>query len=510
MNRRAFLAALGAVATQQKLGIPTFNRLTGDFADEPVQITTWRFPYVQNVRPNRATIMWATFESGFGFVQYTSDGVNFKFAPARSRFFSRSETGYPSNIVQYEADLAGLQPGTEYTYTASVDGQDVNAIGDTKFRTAGPGPFNFLVMGDSGWGPGVPVDGQGLVAKLIRAENAALLLHTGDLVYPVGSYDYYQRNYFNYYASLMSSVPFFPSPGNHDYDVAGATPYLAIHSVPAETVPPADRGRYYSFDWGNVHFAAIDAHFGLERAVNANGPMLRWLDNDLRTTRQFFKVVYFHYPPWATGNNTGDIQSRWVRDYMTPIFENNGVQVVFSGHEHSYQRALPMRKSRFVSADIGTNYITSGGGGAILYDVPNRDFLAIAKKEYHYLRVEVRGTRMIIHSIRQDGVEMDTFPVAPSPVFSDDPRVVPVSLSPGPVAGATIRIVGRGLAAEETFLCTPTPPNEMAGAIVTVNGRPIQLLYVSPTQVYGQIPFGIQGNITVRVTTPNGSSERSV
>jgi hypothetical protein len=169
-----------------------------------------------------------------------------------------------------------------------------------------------------------------------------------------------------------------------------------------------------------------------------------------------------------------------------------------------------MRNNNFVGANVGTNYITSGGGGAQLYDIFDRDYLAIAKKSFHYLRTEVRGTQITIRAIRNDGVEFDTFTVAPAPAFSDDPKVVPVTLSPGPVAGASIRIIGRALAAEETFLCTPIPPQTMAGTTVTVNGQPIQLLYASPTQIYGQLPFSVNGNITIRVTTPNGSSETSL
>jgi uncharacterized protein (TIGR03437 family) len=53
-------------------------------------------------------------------------------------------------------------------------------------------------------------------------------------------------------------------------------------------------------------------------------------------------------------------------------------------------------------------------------------------------------------------------------------------------------------------------PTDMVGTVVTVNGQPIQLLYVSPTQIYAQIPFSVSGNITVRVTTPNGFVEKSI
>jgi Calcineurin-like phosphoesterase/Purple acid Phosphatase, N-terminal domain/IPT/TIG domain len=506
MNRRAFLTALGAVATQQKFGIPTFDDDPIDPPPPPPPISTARRPYVQNVRNDRASLLWATNESGVGSVRYSADGVIFRTAPATSRFFSTAETGLARSLWQHQADITGLAPNTDYVYGVSVDGQDIPTAGKASFRTAGPGPFSFIVLGDSGWGG----PDQASIAQRLAAEKPTMVVHTGDLVYMVGTYETYQRNYFNFYESMMGSVPFFPCPGNHDYDVANAFPYLAIHAVPNEGVPTADRGRYYSYDWGNVHFVSIDAHQSLERAVNSNGPMLRWLENDLRSTRQFWRIAYFHYPPFASGQNTNDIQSLWVRQYVVPILEKYGVQVVFSGHEHSYQRNYAIRKSTIVDPSVGTNYITSGGGGAFLYSVAEIGLVAFAKSAYHYVRAEVQGTRILFRSIRQDGVELESFSIAPTPAFSDDPKVTPVTMSPGPVAGAFIRIIGRGLATEESFMCTPAPPNDLAGTMVTVNGQPIQLLYVSPTQIFAQLPFAVDGNITIRITTSNGFVEKSI
>jgi 3',5'-cyclic AMP phosphodiesterase CpdA len=309
----------------------------------------------------------------------------------------------------------------------------------------------------------------------------------------------------------MSSVPFFPCPGNHDYLFLNGAAYLDIHAVPTDSVPAADHGRYYSYDWGNVHFVSLEVMQSLDQAVSGNGPMLRWLDNDLRSTRQFWKIVYFHQPPWSTGLNEADPVALKGRAFVCPILENNGVQIVIGGHNHSYQRSQAMRNMNFVSPNVGTNYITSGGGGAMLYAVdPNQPMMAFGRSAFHYLRTEVSGTQIIIHAIRYDGVEIDTYTVAPTPAFSDDPKVTPVTLSPGPVAGATIRIIGMALAAEETFRCTPTPPTTMAGTTVTVNGQPIQLLYASPTQIYALLPFAVSGNITIRVTTANGFVERGI
>jgi len=506
MNRRAFLTALGAVATQQKLGTLTFYDEPTDPLPPPPAIEVARLPYLQNVRNDRASILWATFQPGVGVVRYSSDGVTFRTATASRRLFTIAETGQARDYWQHQADLTGLSTGTDYVYGITVDGQDIAAAGNTTLRTAGPGPFSFIVLGDSGWGG----PEQAIIAQRLAAEKPTLILHTGDLVYMVGNYETYQRNYFNSYVATMCSVPFFPCPGNHDYDVSNALPYLNIHALPNEGVPIPDRGRYYSFDWGNVHFVSIDAHQSLDRAVNSNGPMLRWLDNDLRSTKQFWRIVYFHYPPYASGQNTNDIQSMWVRQYVVPILERHGVQVVFNGHEHSYQRNYAIRKSSVVDQSIGTNYFTSGGGGAFLYNAVQTTLVAFAKPEYHYVRAEVQGTRITFRSIKMDGTTLETFTITPAPVFSDDPKVTPVTMSPGPVAGAFIRIIGRGLATEETFMCTPIPPTDLAGTVVTVNGQPVQLLYVSPTQIYAQLPFAVDGNVTIRVTTANGFVERSI
>jgi 3',5'-cyclic AMP phosphodiesterase CpdA len=512
MNRRAFLAALGAVTTEERFRRLAFHRLQSGTIAEPPTITTMRFPYMQNVGSDRASILWATLEPGVGVVQYSSDGVNFNTVVAKSTFFPSSVTGMAQNIVQYQADLRGLSPNTDYVYSVSVSGGDVSTAGQPGFRTAGPGQFKFFVLGDSGWGIANQTTEQSKIAQRMLFEKPALVIHTGDLVYnPSANYDSYQRNYFNYYAQSMSSVPFYPCPGNHDYDVQNGAAYLNIHAVPSDNVPPADRGRYYSFDWGNVHFVSVDLMLSLDAATNGSGgPMLRWLENDLRSTRQFWKIVYFHQPPYSSGLNENDPVALNARTWVVPLIEASGVQIVLSGHQHSYQRSQPLRKSAFVSSSVGTSYFTSGGGGATLYDVANVPLIAYGQKAFHYILGDVQGMQITMHAIQYDGTEIDTAVITPSPVFSDDPRVPQITLSPGPVAGATIRIIGRNLAAEETFLCTPVAPTDMVGTSVTVNGQPIQLLYVSPTQIYAQIPFSVSGNITVRVTTPNGFVEKSI
>jgi hypothetical protein len=243
--------------------------------------------------------------------------------------------------------------------------------------------------------------------------------------------------------------------------------------------------------------------------------MIRWLDNDLRSTRQFWRVVYFHHPPYAGGPNENDVQCRWGRQFIQSTLESHGVQVVLSGHEHSYQRSHPIWKGSVVSSDVGVNYITSGGGGAILYQVNMKPSIAVGRSAFHYLRISVDGSQMTIRAIRSDGTELDRFTISPRPMIADpagtsltqgpQPASSPVRFDPAPTEGSFIRISGRSLA-DEALVCGGAPPLELGGTTVSINGRNIELLYVSPTQIYGRLPFTVEGNITVRIVTRNGSS----
>jgi hypothetical protein len=160
-----------------------------------------------------------------------------------------------------------------------------------------------------------------------------------------------------------------------------------------------------------------------------------------------------------------------------------------------------------VSPDAGINYVTSGGGGAVLYPVHMTPSVAFGQTAFHYRRVEVEGSQMTFYAIRHDGVVLDSFSVRPRPMFSEPliPASPVVRFQPAPTEGSFIRINGRSLA-EEALVCGASPPLELGGTTVYINGQPIRLLYVSPTQIYGQLPFTVEGNINVRVTTANGSS----
>jgi uncharacterized protein (TIGR03437 family) len=472
----------------------------------------YRYPYLQSAGADHITVMWCTLDRNNGAVQYADDRTFRapRTASARVREFRPAETNLRETFYQYQADITGLTPGTQYFYRILADGQNLLPDAppdDLRFQTASPGPFTFIAMGDNG----ELTSGARSIAAALESERPSFVIALGDLAYENATFAEFQQNYFEPLRNVMGRVPFFPVMGNHEYYTGKGAPAVAIHSVPAGTVPPADRGRYYSFDWGDVHFVVLDTNDPLEAAVRGTGRMLDWLDNDLESTRKFWRVACFHRPAYPNDHHKDDPLTVLVRERVTPILEKYDVQLVLNGHEHNYQRTKSIRNGVFVDSDAGTVHITSGGGGARLFPVSPRTWLAASDISYHYMKFEVRGTRMTATAVRADGSVIESFTLAPRPLLSSDTAVVnAASFTPAVGPGGLISIFGRFLAPEDRVAPVTPLPTELGGAEVTLNDVKLPLLFVSRGQINAQLPFNIQGPATLRVSTANGGSQTAL
>lgn len=453
-----------------------------------------RRPYVQNVRRNRATVRWTTLEPGEGSVVVSGGDRVERVIAGRSTMRTSIQTLLNFTYYQHEVVINGLSPGADYSYRVRLDGEDLSRDSDLTFRTAGANAFTFLAIGDTGTGS----DEQRRLAEQITTERPRLLIHTGDIAYPAGHYEAYENRYFDFYHATMRRVPFYPCLGNHDYLETGARPYLSVHDLPLDNVPERDQGRYYSFDWGDVHFISLDSNDSLYNAVYGTGEMLQWLEKDLAETKKFWRVVFFHHPPYAFGRHIADLQSGLVRSYIVPILERFAVPLVLNGHEHSYQRTHPLN---------GMVYVTTGGGGASLYPVESSNLLAASASRHHYMRAEVDGWRLTLRAIDIDRREFDTALISPPPVLAPEGAVNSASFTPVVGRGALVTLFGWQFS-PETLENGGKPLDARPGAVkVTAGDRELALLMVSPTQVNAILPPELQGPATLRVTTPSGSAE---
>jgi acid phosphatase type 7 len=487
LGRRQFLAcALGAAAN------PAVSRANG---------AVIAHPFVQHVRDTAATVRWATSTPEDAVLEVEGpEGVLWQGRVEPSEF----ATGDAAvGIVQkYSARIAGLRPGTEYSYRIRSASGELTAGSDFTFRTPGTGqPFRFLAVGDSGTGSAA----QRELADLMRRDRPALVVHTGDIAYPSATFRNLKSKYLDIYQAQMRRVPFFPSLGNHDYWDNGEPVCRQLHDLPRATAA-GEAGLYYSFDWGDVHFVALDSNRPLERAAHGADDMLRWLEADLATTKKFWRVAFFHHPPYAAGPNWSDPLSRLAEAKLAPILERFGVPLVLNGHEHNYQRTYPMRGGRTSSG--GTVYLTTGGGGADLYRPEDRPWIAAKAMAYHYVRFDVDGRKMTFTAVGRDGQAIDTADIVAAPSLFGD--VVSAAGTATLGSGAVISLFGAQFALRERSAGGDVLPRSAADVWITLGEADVPLIYASPGQVNAVLPPGVTGVHTLRISTSAGQTSREI
>ncbi len=334
-----------------------------------------RDPYVQNVSSSSAVIAWVSEKPGVGLVEY-----------GESLGYGRE--GVDTRVGRRHAvSLLDLDPGSTYHYrVAGVEG------GAGRFRTAPEGEdsrFVFAVIGDSGRGR----KQQLAVAELLERSEPDLLLHTGDVVYPSGEDRHYDRRFFAPYRRLLKEVPIFPVLGNHDLEGGKGAAYLANFHLPRND--PRGTGRYYSFDWGGAHFVALDSELYHEDDDGSPEEQKAWLERDLGETRQPWKIAYLHRPLYSSSRHGGDEK---IREDLEPVLAGGGVDLVFCGHDHAYERTVPIR---------GVTHVLSGGGGKRLYPVGRSEWTAFSESAYHAVLVRVDGGRLSLEAVKPDGTVLD-------------------------------------------------------------------------------------------------------
>jgi predicted phosphodiesterase len=357
-------------------------------------VTLTRGPYLQSVTGTSAIVVWQTAAPGSSRVDYgVGDYAN--------------SIDLPDPTTEHAITLTDLITGTEVLYRVSTDGVEL-ASGSFRTAAAPDQPFSFAVIGDSGTGS----RDQYAVADRIVALDPDLVLHTGDVVYPDGQASGYDPFFFQPYQALAGRAPIFPVLGNHDYHSQRGQPYLDAFYLPQNN--PAQTERYYSFDWGNAHFTALDFNTG------PDAKQLEWLKSDLAATDKPWKFVFYHQAIYSSGPHGYENWAEAKRALLAPIFEQAKVDVVFNGHDHDYERTKSIN---------GVVYIVSGGGGGPLYPVIPQSFSAYAESTYHTVFATLDGCTLTLKAIKPDGTIFDAKKLekacaAPTPEPTATPIVI--------------------------------------------------------------------------------------
>jgi len=391
---------------------------------EQPPVTVVRLPYLQQMSANRVVVVWATRESGTPMVRITS-GSTSRTVNGGSRRIASAQSGLGFDYYHHEVAVGGLTPSTTYNYEAALTG---TAVASAWFRTApapGSGDISFVAIGDSGTGS--PEQRQ--IAALMRADSSDLMLHAGDIAYGNtggtgdASYRTFNDWFFDVYASMLQSRALYTTEGNHDSRPSNGNgaAYLDAFSLPVNGASPAypdHAERYYSVDYGRVHFVVLDTEFAFQDTAR-RAEQLSWLESDLAGSGQPWKIALFHRSPYSAGGEHGSDLA--VRDAFGPLFEQYGVQLVVSAHEHDYERTVPTRAG---ASGTPVTYIVTGGGGAPLYPAGTAAWTAYSASRHHYVRASVSECTLTVRAIGLNGSAFDTTTLDRCGVASDADDIV--------------------------------------------------------------------------------------
>ena len=267
------------------------------------------------------------------------------------------------------------------------------ALTPNDWRTE-PDRLSFVALGDNGSGGRQAMAVAERMARTYQTEPFGLVSLLGDICY----YGRFQDRFDDVFRRPMeplieAEVSFELAIGNHDAALNHSD--ASAEEIESELELLGTPGRYYTTTHGPVDFFYLDSStpglFGPEASTQ-----LEWLDDALASSTNQWKVVALHHPIYSSGahGSTPGAQER-----LQPVLERRGVDLVLSGHDHHYERAVP---------GDGITYVVSGGGCKTTR-VGRSDFTVAAESTLQFVHIDVDGDRLSGTSIRPDGSVVDRF-----------------------------------------------------------------------------------------------------
>ena len=244
-----------------------------------------------------------------------------------------------------------------------------------------PGSLKFAVLGDFGTGHSASRDVAAQMLSTRAQFNFEMVVTTGDNI--VGDHDdardLADKFEIPFGPLLETGVRFYASLGNHDRPTNISYPHFNMGGE-----------RYYTFARKNVRFFILDSNW-------LDHVQVAWLEQALRQSTDDWKICVFHHPLYSDGVRHGP--SLELRVILEPILVRYGVNVVFSGHDHIYERLHPQK---------GITYFVAGAGGQSERSiVPTALTAASFDEDRSFMLVEVTGDELYFHAVTRGGATVD-------------------------------------------------------------------------------------------------------
>jgi 3',5'-cyclic AMP phosphodiesterase CpdA len=245
-----------------------------------------------------------------------------------------------------------------------------------------PDSVKFVAIGDNGTGDRPQYEVAQQMVNIHSTFPFDLVIMLGDNMYGGQTPADFVRKFERPYAALLAAnVKFQASLGNHD-----RPENVSYHLY------NMNGQRYYTYVRSNVRFFALDSTL-------MSSKQLAWLETALKESREDWKICYFHHPLYSNASRHGS--SVDLRLLLEPIFVKYGVNVVFSGHDHVYERIKPQR---------GIHYFVSGAAGQLRKGNmrPTAQTAASFDQDQSFIVVEVAGADMFFRAVSRAGRTVDS------------------------------------------------------------------------------------------------------
>ena len=245
-----------------------------------------------------------------------------------------------------------------------------------------PNSVRFAAIGDMGTGKQPQYELAGKLTEYRQKFPYEFVITMGDNIYNGDTpFDYESKFERPYKALLEAGVKFYATLGNHDRP--NQRFYKSFNM---------DGQQYYTFKKGNVRFFALDTN-------DMNPRQLAWLEKELQNSGSEWRICYFHHALYSSAAFHGS--STELRLVLEPLFVKYGVQVVFAGHDHVYERAKPQK---------GIQYFTEGASGSLRKGNLRRTALTAVgyDQDRSFMLVEVAGDALHFQTISRTGQTVDS------------------------------------------------------------------------------------------------------
>jgi hypothetical protein len=245
------------------------------------------------------------------------------------------------------------------------------------------GSVRFAVIGDTGTGSNKQQQVADVMLRSRLVFPFEIVLMLGDNLYSGESAQDYKTKFEDVYRKLLDDkVKFYASLGNHDESNQRFYEHFNMNGK-----------EYYRFKKGNVAFYALNSNY-------MDKVQLKWLEDELAKDTSEWKIAYCHHPPYSSGGKHGSDAK--LREIVEPIFVKYGVNVVFTGHDHFYERIKPQK---------GIYYFVSGAGGKLRAGDIKKGSPLTEKafdRDMSFMILEAVGDKLHFQAISRTGETVDS------------------------------------------------------------------------------------------------------